>query len=418
MLKFFIATVAVFLFLTSAKCQNQITYFDSVQTILHTHCASCHKPGGLGPFSLTTYEEVAKRGRFISSVISARYMPPWKADYTFQSYKNENILTDSEISTIQIWVESGMPRGTMPKRELETLQVPMRKPDVSLKMNSTYQLSNNGEEDFRFFVIPTGFKSDQFVSSIEFIPGNRQLVHHSRIMVDTSKRMGAINGMSELDPEIKIFQQIPLADEFLYGWVPGNESIFFPPNTAKRISKNSDLVLNIHYSPTSKTEKDQSLINLYFSKDEVFREVQTLTLRENHIQNQPFLIKAETKHTFNIDYTINRDISLISIMPHMHFIGKKFISYAVTPTGEQIPLVRINDWDFNWQTTYQFKKMIHLPAFSRIIVFAVFDNTSSNSANPNSPPIDISYGWNTKDEMLNAVFYYVDYKANDEFLEY
>jgi len=159
-------------------------------------------------------------------------------------------------------------------------------------------------------------------------------------------------------------------------------------------------------------------VNLYFAKGTVSREVKTLTLKESDIRNQPFFIEAERKPTFYMDYLVNSDISLISIMPHMHFIGKSFIAYAITPKNENIPLIKIDDWNFNWQTTYQFKNLVKLPAGSRIRVEAKFDNTSENPMNPNSPPKDIGYGWNSTDEMCDLVIYYLEYEEGDENIDY
>jgi hypothetical protein len=347
-------------------------------------------------------------------------MPPWKADPEFQTFRNEKILAPGEIDLIQEWVKAGMSKG----KKVKSKKGPVRyqqgssRPDLSLPMTTTFTISDKAIEEFRFFVMPTGLKSNTYISAIEFMPGNRKQVHHSRVMVDTTQRIRGIDGMSELDPRVKEFQTIPLVDEFLYGWVPGNNKIFFPPGTGKLIHKDADLILNIHYSPSSKVQQDKSTINLYFAEEEVQREVQTLTLRENHIINQPFFIPAESIPTFRIDYQVEKDISLISVLPHMHFIGRSFKALATTPTGETIPLIKIDDWDFNWQTTYQFKNLIKIPAGSRIKVEAKYDNSSENPANPFNPARDIGYGWDSTSEMCNLVIYYINYENGDEKLEY
>ena len=400
--------------------QGAPTYYKDIAPVIGKNCTSCHKPGGIGPFSLQTFEEVRARGNFIGHVTETRYMPPWKADPSFQTFRNEKILAPVEIETIKWWIAAGMPNGKKVRSKLrEANPTPEDlKPDLALAMTSSYKITDKAVEDFRFFVIPTNLSEDKYLSAVEFVPGNRRQVHHSRIMVDSSGKAKGIDGMSELDPGIKKFQTVPLADEFLYGWVPGNNRIFFPPGTGKFVTKGADLILNIHYSPSSKPQEDKSMINLYYAKGPVNRAVQTLTLRENDISNQPFFIEAERKPTFYISYRINRDISLISVMPHMHFIGKSFVAYALTEDNEKIPLIKIDNWDFNWQTTYQFKHLLKIPAGSRILVEAKYDNTSENPANPNNPVRDMGYGWNSTDEMCNLVIYYLDYKEGDETLEY
>ncbi|MCE7862977.1 MAG: hypothetical protein DYG99_05480 [Bacteroidetes bacterium CHB5] len=398
--------------------QTKPTYYKDIQPLLAKNCVSCHKPGGIGPFSLQTYNEVAAKGNFIGHVTKTRYMPPWKADPELPIFRNQTTLAQAEIDLIQKWLAEGMPKGKKSRAKSFSTSEQAIKPDLTLPMVTSYQLTDQAKEDFRFFVIPTNLPANTYIAAIEFIPGNRRQVHHSRVMVDSTQKIRGIDGMSELDPRVKEFQTIPLADEFLYGWVPGNTKIFFPPGTAKKIPQGADLILNIHYSPTSSIQKDQSVVNLYYAKTPVNREVKTLTLKESDIRNQPFYIEAERRPTFYMDYPVRNDLSLISIMPHMHFIGKSFLAYAITPAGEKIQLIKIDNWDFNWQTTYQFKQLIKIPAGSRIRVEAKYDNTSENPMNPNTPPKDIGYGWNSTDEMCNLVIYYLDYEPGDELIDY
>lgn len=401
----------------SFSCAGQLNFYRDVSPIIEKRCLHCHYEGGVAPFSLKDYQDVAKRAYFILHVINTGYMPPWYADRNFQSYRNEQYIAPEEVRVIREWIQSGMIKG-VPSESRVIERPELMKPDLTLSMTSPYQISGQSVEDYRFFVVPTGLKNDMFLSSIEFIPGNRQQTHHCRVMVDTTGDIRGIDGMSELDSRISQFQKIPLADEFLYGWVPGNARIVFPPGTGKKISKNADLILNMHYSPTSIPQSDQSKVNLYFAKSPVRREVKTLALRENDIVNQPFGIESEHISVFFMNYPITKDISLISVMPHMHLIGKSFIAYAITPADTQIPLIKIDNWDFNWQSSYQFKNLIHLPAGSRLLVQATYDNTSENPENPNQPPRKIGYGWNSTDEMCNLIIYYLDYQPGDESLEY
>jgi hypothetical protein len=235
-------------------------------------------------------------------------------------------------------------------------------------------------------------------------------------MVDTTGTIEGINGLSETDPEIYKFQTKPLADEFLYGWVPGNFTFKFPKGFGKKMFKNSHLVLNIHYSPSSLNETDRSGVKLFLEKsDKVQREVKTLILRENQISNPPFSIPANKESTFYMSSgLIKRDLSLLTVQPHAHLLGKSFRAFAITEQGDLIPLIKIDKWDFNWQTTYEFPKLVHIPANSVILMEGTYDNTSSNPLNPNDPPVDVGYGWRTVDEMMNLIFYFVEYLPGDE----
>jgi len=387
------------------------TYWSHIQPLVARHCAACHRPGGVGPFSLLAYEDVAKRAKFVAKVTEIRYMPPFPADRAFQHYQNERGLSAEEIAVIQQWWQAGAPEGKRPKKQGKADEnralIPERKPDLVLRMRQPYPIKGDGQEDFRYFHLPTGLKEDALVETIEFVPGNRRLLHHSRIMVDSTGTMAGIDGLSETDPRLATFQRTPLADEFLYGWVPGNDRVSFPAGTAKRIRAGSDLLVNIHYAPSAKAEEDQSEVRLYFAKTPVTREVKTLTLTENHISNQPFLLKAETKPTFYISYgPIQQGMDLISVLPHMHLLGQTFKAVAVTPEGDVVNLVKIDAWDYKWQMTYRFAEALHLPKGSIILVEASYDNTSENPENPFRPAKDVGYGWNSTNEMMNLVLYY------------
>jgi len=174
----------------------------------------------------------------------------------------------------------------------------------------------------------------------------------------------------------------------------------------------------MHYSPSVLKGVDQSQVRLYLDEAEnILREVKTLILRETDISNQPFFIPAGNKPVFYMSSgVIQKDMSLLTIQPHAHLLGKSFRAFAITGDGDMIPLIKIDKWDFNWQTTYEFEKMIHIPAGAVIIMEGQYDNTVDNPVNPNFPPMDTGYGWRTVDEMMNLIFYYSDYMEGDETL--
>lgn len=387
------------------------TYYADVQPIISRHCVACHQSGGVGPFSLLTYTDVRKRGTFIGNVTQSRYMPPFPADRTFQHYANERGLSEQEIGTIQRWIRAGMPDGNA-KNSNATAQQPTatadaRKPDMVLRMKP-YAIKGDGREDFRYFHVPMQLAKDIWVEAIEFVPGNRKLLHHSRLMIDSTGTMAGINEISEDDPRLRDFQRTPLADEFLYGWVPGNDRVTFPAGTAKRIRAGSDLILNIHYAPSAKPDTDQSEVRLYLSHDANPRPVHTLTLTERAITNQPFVLTANTKPTFYMNYgPLPDSIQLLSVLPHMHRLGRSVRAFAVTPDGDAVNLISIPDWDYNWQLSYFFRNLLLLPKGATLIAEATYDNTDQNPLNPNRPARDVRYGWNATDEMMNLVFYYV-----------
>ena len=416
-----ILILVLLLFQKSAIGQENINFETTIKPILKQHCINCHQKGGIAPFSLDQWEDVDARSIMIAAVTASKYMPPWRADSSFQHYKNENYLNQTEIDQIQQWIQNGKPRGILEKNEKSAPKIKVKTKidnQIRIGFNQSFEIKGDNKEEFRFFHLPSNLKVDGYIQSVEFFPGNKQQVHHSRIMIDTTQSISGIDGLSEEDTAILKFQVKPLADPFLFGWVPGNHKIIFPKGIGKKIYAKSDFIVNVHYAPTPITVHDSSSIIIELAKEVIEREAQTLTLTENNISNQPFVLYPNKKSTFYMRSPVLQDtISLISIMPHMHLLGKSFKSYAITPDGIIIPLVHVPNWDFNWQTTYQFKQFTILPKGSVIYAEATYDNTNENPLNPYKPARTVGYGWGSKDEMMNLVIYYVKYKQGDELID-
>ena len=402
--------------------QEKINFETNIKPILTKHCVNCHQNGGIAPFALDNWADVDARAIMIGAVTASKYMPPWRADTSFQHYKNENYLSKTEIELIQQWIQNDQPRGIVERRkEKGSQQIKVKKKqgnEIQIGFNRAFVIKGENKEEFRFFHMPSKIKENGYIQSIEFVPGNKKQVHHSRIMIDTTQSISGIDGLSEEDSSILKYQTKPLADPFLFGWVPGNDKIIFPKGIGKKIYANSDFIVNVHYVPSPIQVVDSSSIIIQLSNEPIEREAQTLTLTENNISNQPFIIYPNKKSTFYMRSPVLQDsISLISIMPHMHLLGKTFKSYAITPDGNIIPLVHVPSWDFNWQTTYQFTKFTLLPKGSVIYAEATYDNTNENPLNPYKPARTVGYGWGSKDEMMNLILYYVKYRQGDELID-
>src|SRR3974390_393111 len=107
-------TILFFLLIAFAftSVAQDLTYYKDIEPIIQTKCSGCHKPGESAPFSLLTYDDVAKRVSFIKDVVQKKYMPPWKADNNYVHFANDRSLTEKEINTIVKWIDDKAPEGT------------------------------------------------------------------------------------------------------------------------------------------------------------------------------------------------------------------------------------------------------------------------------------------------------------------
>lgn len=383
-----------------------VTYTSHIAKILQDNCQTCHRPGQVAPFSLMTYEEAYKWRTEIKKYTEARLMPPWKPEPGHGDFKHERRLSDEQIALIGEWVASGAPLGEM-KDMPPTKQFPddwaLGKPDFIVEMPQEYEIGPTGEDEYRHFVIPTHFDEDKYIQAIDVEPGNRKTVHHVIIYLDTS---GTARRLDAQDPK-------PGYEAFgwpgfmpagtLGGWAPGFSPAVLPKATGHLLPKGADIVLQVHYYRTGKTERDRSKVGLYFTK-----EPNPTPVFHNIAINAWFRIPpGAERHEVKAAWQAQLDTTLIGITPHMHLLGKEMKVTATFPDGKQQSLIWIKNWDFNWQDTYHYKEPIKIPKGTRIEVVAYYDNSSKNPRNPSNPPKPVGWGEKTTDEMCIAFFHFL-----------
>jgi mono/diheme cytochrome c family protein len=375
------------------------TYTKEIAPILWNNCAGCHRPGEIGPFSLLTYQDAAKRSSFIQDITATRKMPPWKPEHGFGSFHDQRRLTDKEIATIAAWADAGAPEGDakdLPPAPKFTEGWQHGPPDLVLKVPEPFPIPASGRDVYRCFVIPIPIDSDKTVALVDFRPGNRRVVHHALMYLDSTgaarRRDAAEDGPGYASfggPGI-----IPTGG--LGGWAPGAMPRPLPDGVGKFLRKGSDLVLQIHYHPDGKPETDQSLVGVYFTKTPAQKIVGGIAVRSRGLNIPP---GERRYHVSAQSDALPVDVQVTGITPHMHYIGKEMKVVAQTPTGQTIPLIWIKDWDFNWQGQYQYQSPVKLAEGSVIKLDAYYDNSSTNPSNPSKPPKRVRWGEQTTDEM-------------------
>lgn len=416
-----------------------VTFAEHIAPIIYTNCTKCHQQGEAGPFTLTSYHDVAKRAKLIKYVTEHRIMPPWPADPTYSIFANEMYLTDAQINLIKRWVDEGLlpgDTGSLKVPELVSTDLKLGKPDLIVKV-PVIKIPGNNTDLFTVMKIPYEITQDTFVRAIEFVCGNKRLVHHMNghlVQFDPAKKKNINEGKSWVNQNqtqsTKIHRELGLLhDDGTYpaltpsvsNYLPGALFSLYPKEIGGyKISKKGAFYLNdMHFGPTPVDAYDSSYFKIYFSATPPKRpvsEFQMGTLGITPVVPELIVPPNDVKK-FTIKATMPDDISIVSIVPHMHLIGKSFLAYAIKPSGDTIPLIRINNWDFRWQYFYQFKTLLKLSRGTTIYVEGVYDNTSSNPNNPFNPPKEIREregSMKTTDEMFQLIITYVPYQLGDE----
>jgi len=395
-------TIAAFagalgLTLGPAEAQN-VRFAEDIAPLLFRACASCHQPGGSGPFSLLTYEDARRHGRTIAAVTASRFMPPWKPDPAHGHFRGQRRLSDHEVGLFKAWADQGFLRGDarrLPEAPIRQSSWELGEPDLILSI-PPYRLRAEQPDMFRNFVIPVETGVMRYVRAWEFRPGNATVVHHATVQIDPTR---SSRRFDQQDPtpgyEGLIAPSARAPDGFFLDWAPGHGPGMAIPGTAWPLPDASDLLMMLHLRPSGKEETVQASIGLYFADGPPDQSPVMVRLTAQDLD----IPAGASAHVVTRSYTVPVDVYAYSVLPHAHYLAHEISASASLPDGTRATLISIKEWDFNWQEVYYFASPLLLPAGTLIEMRYTYNNSASNFRNPSNPPRPVTYGQQTSDEM-------------------
>lgn len=451
-----VSLVAVVTLVAKRNQAAGVTFTRDVAPIIFNKCSICHRPGEVAPMPLTSYQEVRPWSKAIREEVAERTMPPWFADPHKSTLKfgNDRRLTQKEIDTIVAWVDAGAPKGDdkdLPAMPKFTPGWTFGEPDLIIEMPVDFEVPAEGELPMQNFYVPVPFNEERWVEKVELRPGNPAVVHHSianvvrlpegtKVVDGKAVRDGATSaalnsqsaretgGLSEGGSREVFLSQdsFTRAGAFkLVGQAPGKGFESHYPGTAKRILPGMYVQFNMHYQPSGRVEKDRSRLGLWFAKKPVTYEVltkgvsDTIFIGGKELSETRMINGKEVKIRGRIpnippnvdnweisgEVTIKEAITLYAFAPHMHLRGKDIKYTLVWPDGRQQVLLDVPKFDFNWQLHYELAEPLKIPAGSRMIAVAHYDNSIKNRYNP-APNKEVFWSEQSWDEMFIPWFEY------------
>jgi len=386
-----------------------VTYSRQIAPILYKNCASCHHPGGSGPFSLLTYQDAARWGKLVETVTQSGYMPPWLPAPGYGDFAESRRLVDGDVSLIKAWVESGMPQGDLadaPKPPTFTSQWQLGPPDLILHSDSSMTVPPSGTDLFRNFILPVPITETKYIRAMEIKPGSPQVVHHANVLIDRTAALRRAHpddwkqGIPGMEITVPSGDSFDPDSHFLF-WKPDSLALVEPKGMPWRLDPGNDLILNMHLKPTGKPETVEATIGLYFADKPATEHPMLLQLEHDDALDIPandanFVVEDQLK--------LPVDVDVLGVYPHAHYLGKRMEGYAILPgvngkAGTKKWIILIRDWDIDRQSVYRLAAPLFLPKGSVIHMRYTYDNSRANVRNPNSPPIRVRAGNRSVDEM-------------------
>lgn len=363
------------------------TFHREILPLLHDHCMECHRAGEIGPFDVSTVDEVRGWAEMMLETMEQGRMPPWHAAAGHGDFKNARQLPDDAITLFRRWIDAGMPAGDEAEAPaspafVDGWRLPHEPDAVVPHGRRPYAVPASGTVDYQYFVADPHLDEETWISAAQVVPGVPSVVHHA-IVFTRPENLADFRGLG-----------------FLTAYVPGQRATTFPPGHARRIPARSKFVFQMHYTPDGREREDLTRVGLVrIPREEVTHEVITLAAVEQDFEIPPndaaYPVQARLKG-------FTKGSTLLAVSPHMHLRGKSFELRARRGERSEL-LLSVPRYDFNWQHTYDFATPIPLDDVDALEIVAVFDNSAGNPVNP-SPDETVMWGEQTWEEMALAFF--------------
>ena len=392
---------------------GNLIFTRDIAPIVYRQCAGCHRPEQSAPFSLLEYAQVKKHISEITKLTLARKMPPWAPEHSKIGLAGERWLTSEELGMLQQWIAEGAVEGNpaeLPPQPEWPGDWQLGTPDLVVEL-PPYSLAAAGRDIYRNLVAPIPLPARRLVRAVEFQPGNARVVHHAYVQIDETRQSRrraerenppGFDGMDSPESVIMPGGQ-------LLGWQPGKIPSVSPDGLAWVLKPGTDLVLQMHLTPTGKPEQVQPKVGFYFT--------------DKPPTNSPFRLRLTSliidipagvsNYVAEESYILPIDATLARVGAHAHYLGRNLEGYAILPGGERKDLFHIPDWDPKWQGDYTYVEPPVLPKGTKVAMRFSYDNSTNNARNPNTPPQRVKFGPQIRDEMGALYFQVLPVKPSD-----
>ncbi len=389
-----------------SESPEHITYAEHAAAIIQRRCQACHRPDGIGPFKLMTYEDAKAWAASIREVVTQGLMPPWHAEAPHGHFSNDRSLTEEERAMLLGWIDDGTMQGNtkmLPAQRTYSDSWSIGTPDLVVSMDKPVSVPAETPKlgvPYKYIWGGKAFRRESWVTAAEVRPGAAEVVHHASVYIVPEGVSIKLVG-DELPGGLLGDLTSPINDlPHLVSFVPGDNAFVRREGLAMRIPKGARLLFEMHYTPTGKAATDRTQVGLRFALKPPTHEVLSTAVINYWFSIPPgasnHRVRAKTGR-------FKRDSVLLTMNPHMHYRGKSFKYELVRPSGTRSLLLHVPNYNFEWQTTYVLAKPISIPKGSRIECTATFDNSQANPFNPD-PTVRVTWGEQTWEEMMLGGF--------------
>jgi mono/diheme cytochrome c family protein len=394
-----------------------VTFTGDVAVILQQNCQNCHRPGGIGPMSLLTYDEVRPWADIIKLRVSTREMPPYHYDTEvgIQDIKNDWRLSDEEIATVVSWVDAGAPMGdpsfmppplTFPDASKFRLEDYFGRPPDLVVSSPEYHVPAMGADRWWRPSVPTGIAKSRCIAGVETRPSfeSVRVAHHA----NTSFQGGTFDGPV---PDANADPNTPGSDRGggqLSEYAMGKIGEIMPADACRMAPANGEVSFDIHYYPNGEDVTNATVnVGIWFLPEDApqprFR--QNLSLYGTQSGSGDLEIPPHGTLMTEGMTVWDHPVRIDSWQPHGHLrlVGAK-LEVLDPSTGRKTLLSMVSNWNAGWHHSHVYEDDAAplIPAGHILVRTQWYDNTEDNKYMQllgGDPDMWVGIGDRTADEM-------------------
>ncbi len=338
---------------THVPITTSIVFQKEIARIFQRKCFQCHTEGNIS-MSLTTYKDARPWAVAIKEEILERRMPPWSAVNGYGHFANDMSLTAREVSLILAWADGGAPSGVLLADESkEPVFVPpltgweQGTPDAVVEVARDQKVAAGSPDRTARFEVASGLTQSKWLRALQLNPSDRRGIRYAAIYDAASGR-------------------------WLGTWTPNTPVSSLPAGVGILLPAKSRLAVEIGYRGTEAPVSGAAELGLYFAEKRPPQVAVPLEISAPAIT----VAAGKTREKIRTETVLKAATTASALWPRLGAGAKSVEVTAIKPDGVVEPLLWLKNYRPDWPSAYVFREPITLPAGTRVIVTAYYDNST------------------------------------------
>jgi hypothetical protein len=344
---------------------TKIVFNREIAQIFQKKCFQCHTDGNVS-VPLTTYREARPWAVAIKEEILERRMPPWGAASGYGHFANDMSLTGREISLILSWADGGAPSGVLlADEDKPPVFIPSLTgwehgpPDMTIPVAADLKVAADSAFRVERFDVSTGLRQARWLQSLQLNPSDRRAIRYAAVYDSRNGR-------------------------WLGTWTPSSKVSTMPAGSGVQLPAGAKLTVEMGVRGAMDEAPGAAELGLYFAD----QRPQAAAAIE--IAPAPVSVAAgKVGERFRAETALKAPATIAAMWPKLGAGARSIEVTAIRPDGSVEPMLWVSNYRAEWPAPYIMKEAIALPAGTRLVMTAYYDN-KTNAAIAAKPSLSIT----------------------------